>query len=131
MSFKDTSYEKGKKTVKSATSGHSGLCHIVTPTSHRHRSPLCTMVHNAARWCTMQVRGAQLTNPHRHTYGTDSITSTHGSEMNCYSCSVSFVVNKIHSFLFYSILFYSIIHLDKYNTSFCYIKVYIDILIVA
>ncbi len=30
-----------------------------TPTSHGHRSLLCTMVHNAARWCTMQVSVAQ------------------------------------------------------------------------
>ncbi len=31
-----------------------------TPTSHGHMSPLCTMVHNAAQWCTMQVGGARL-----------------------------------------------------------------------
>ena len=30
-----------------------------TPTSDGHRSPLCTMVHNAGWWCTMQVDGAQ------------------------------------------------------------------------
>ncbi len=30
-----------------------------TPTSHGHRPPLCTMVHNAARWYTTQVGGSQ------------------------------------------------------------------------
>ncbi len=29
------------------------------PTSTRHRSPLCIIVHNAARWCTTQLGGAQ------------------------------------------------------------------------
>ncbi len=28
-----------------------------TPTFHRHRSPLCIMVHNAGLWSTVQVRG--------------------------------------------------------------------------
>ena len=31
----------------------------VTPTAQKRRSPLWTMVHNAGRWCTMQVDGAQ------------------------------------------------------------------------
>ncbi len=31
-----------------------------TPTFHRHRSPLWTMVHNAGRWCTKQISDAQL-----------------------------------------------------------------------
>ena len=31
----------------------------VTHTSHGHRSPLCTMGHNAGQLCTMQVSGAQ------------------------------------------------------------------------
>ena len=34
------------------------------PTSHRHRSPLCTMVHKGARWCTIQVCGAQRSPVH-------------------------------------------------------------------
>ena len=31
----------------------------VTPTSHGHRAPLCTMVHTAAWWCTTHVFGVQ------------------------------------------------------------------------
>ena len=47
-----------------------------TPTSHRHRSPLCTMVHNAGQWCTMHVGGAHCSS-NKSTYrGIDSITST-------------------------------------------------------
>ncbi len=37
----------------------SVLMFLVTPTSHGHRSPLCTMVHNASRWCTTQIGGVQ------------------------------------------------------------------------
>ena len=32
---------------------------MATPTSHGHRSPLCTMVQNAGQWWTTQVGGAQ------------------------------------------------------------------------
>ncbi len=44
-----------------------------TPTSHRHRSPLCTVVHNTGRWCTTksctteEVHNVALTNSPPHT----------------------------------------------------------------
>ena len=31
----------------------------VAPTSQRHRSPLCTIVHKVGQWCITQVSGAQ------------------------------------------------------------------------
>ena len=53
----------------------------LTSTSQKHRSPLCTMVHNAGGWCTTQVSGGQHNSvllkwchKPRHTDRTDSIT---------------------------------------------------------
>ncbi len=41
------------------SSVHDGAQYNVVRLAVCHRSPLCTMVHNTAWWCTTQVSGAQ------------------------------------------------------------------------